>query len=151
MASIDYLSKTEEALASVVTGLSLTGTRGGDAVDVATLTGLDDDAATIPAVVCIAQSAPSEIVLHTGNREVPFSIEIRTNLNDETLAVHRARVATVADSIYRDDIAATLSAAVSEYYVFDVRSDGGLTEEINGETVTTSIRGIAVCCCSDLV
>jgi hypothetical protein len=146
----DLLSKLEAALKSLVDALALTGTRGSTAnVAVGVLTGLDDDAVSLPKIVCHAEDTTEEVVRHTGNFRVRCHLHIYSHSADETLAVHRNRVARVIDAIHMDNIAAQLSAAVADFYVFDAHFMGPSADP-EGNAFHTDLEFTVVCCASDL-
>jgi len=145
----DVLSKLEAALASLTSALSLTGTLGTAAVSVAVRTGLDDDESLLPRVTCQAEESTEEAVRDTGNDRIKAWVHVHSHAEDETLATHRARVATVQDAIRMDDIAAQLTAAVSDFHCFDVQFIGP-QHDPDGNTFHTALELSAVCCPSDL-
>lgn len=146
----DLLSKLEAALASVITPLALTGTRGSTAgIAVAVLTGLDDDTATLPRVVCLAKDSTEEAVRDSGIFKVACSVHVFTHSSDETLAVHRERVASVGDAIMTDDRAAVLSAAVDDFHCYDLQM-GGVSAEPDENCFHTAFDFTAVCMASDV-
>lgn len=145
----DILSKLEAALASVVSALTLSGTRGTETVSVAVRTGLDDDAAVLPRVTCQAEESSEEVVKDTGNDRVRCMVHVHTHSGDESLATHRERVATVCDALRMDDIAAQLSASVADFYCFDVQFIGPQHDPA-GNTFHTALEFSAVCCPCDL-
>lgn len=145
----DLLSKLESALASALSGLTLAGTRGGAAVTVPITTGLDDESATKPRVTVSAQETEDEIFQGIGTFRVPAAIHIHSHSGEETLATHRARVATVADAVMASDIAATLAAAHTDFHCYDVIFNG-LSASPTDNAFHTTINITAVCCCATL-
>lgn len=145
----DVLSKLEAALAALISALTLDGARGTEPVSVAVRTGLEDDEALLPRVTCQAEEATEEAVKDTGNDRVRAWVHIHSHSGDETLAVHRARVATVIDALRMDDIAAQLTAAVDDFYCFDVQFIGP-QHDPSGNTFHTALELSVVCCPSDL-
>lgn len=145
----DVLSKLEAALASVVSALTLAGTRGTETVSVAVRTGLDDDDALLPRVTCQADEATEEAVRDTGNDRVRAFVHVHSHSGDETLAAHRERVATVIDALRMDDISAQLTAAVTDFHCFDVQFIGPQHDPA-GNTFHTALELSVVCCPSDL-
>jgi hypothetical protein len=145
----DLLSKLEAALASLVSALSLTGTRGTESVSLTVNTGLDDDAAALPRATCHADDTTEEAVQDTGNFRIRAFVHVHTHSGDESLAVHRTRVATIQDAIMQDDIAAQLSAAVADFYCFEARFVGPQADP-DGDAFHTALELSVVCCASDL-
>lgn len=145
----DLLSKLEAAEKSVIDALALTGTRAGDAVDLTVNTGLDDSDLLRPCAICQAEDTTEEAVRDSGNFRVKTRIRIQSHSTDEDLAIHRARVGAIADAFHRDDIAATLTAALADFHVFDVEFLG-LTADPEGDSFQTDIELTVVCCGMDL-
>ena len=145
----DILSKLEAALASVVSALALTGTLGADSVSVSVVTGLLDSTTTLPRVVCSAKDSTEEVVRDSGLFKVSCSVHIYTHTGDETLAVHRERVATVSDALMTDDRAAVLSAAVDDFHCYDLQMLG-TSAEPDENCLHTAIEFVAVCQCADV-
>lgn len=145
----DLCSKVEQAFASIISALTLAGVRGTETVSVSVRTGLDDDEMLMPAVVCSAGDSTEEAVRYTGNCRVKCMVHVYTQSGDESLTVHRARVATVQDAIWQDDIADQLSAAVGDFYVFDVEFVGP-QQDPDGNSFHTALEMVVVCCPSDL-
>lgn len=145
----DLLGKLEAALAAVVSALTLNGTRGTETVSVAVRTGMDDDSASLPRITCHAIESGEEAVKDSGNDRVRALVHVHSHSGDETLAIHRERVATVLDAIRMDDIAAQLSSAVSDFYCFDVQFVGP-QHDVADNTFHTALEFSVVCCPSDL-
>lgn len=146
----DLLSKLEAALKVPLDALALTGTRGtNSAAAVSILTGLDDDAAALPRVVAYAQDSPEETVRDSGIFAVRVQLHIFSHSADETLAVHRARVATVIDAVMTTDRADVLSAAVADFHCYDLQ-DLGPAAEPTGHAFHTVREFLAICCATDL-
>lgn len=125
MADSDLTSKAEAALMSVTTALSL-----GATIDVRT--GMDDDALEKGAnVIHSVEETSDEVPLDSGNFICSGRITVNSSAHDYTLAEHRARVATVFDAFMSDALAATLSAAVSDFYVLAIyrRQKGKIVKE----------------------
>lgn len=112
--------KVEESMAEVVGALTLDVYSGDSPATAVTVnTGMDDEAAALPLVTCAIVSGGEEWVRGTGNMESKVAVRIVSSGNI-TLAEHRTRCATVLDAFMADDIAATLSAAIDDFHVFQV-------------------------------
>jgi hypothetical protein len=145
----DPISNGEEAFKALVDALALTGTRGTAAVDVAVLTGQEDDQKTVPRVVCAVEPGGREVVQDTGNFEHRGFIEIVTNSTDESRAAHKTRVDAVIAALHMDTIAAQLSAAVTPYHCFQVRWQSPAPQN-DGVMLITRLPFEIVHCCTDL-
>lgn len=123
MASNDLTSKAEAAMKSVVDALALTG--------VTSNTGQDDDTLALPNVICSVEQTGEEVPIGSGNFVLTGRATVNSSADDETLAAHRARVATVFDAFMADNIGATLSAAVTDFYAYEPwgRGQGKITKE----------------------
>ncbi len=146
----DLNSKLEAALAAEISALTLSGTRGSESVDVAVRTGLDDDELLVPRVTCQCNDTAEEAVRGTGIFRLRAAVHVHSHSSDETLAVHRERVATVIDAIMQSDIASQLTANVSDFHCYDVNFDGH-EQGTEGNLMHTVLNVEAVCCGSDLV
>lgn len=111
----DLFSKVEEALKVVVDAAGLDS-------GVTVNTGLDDDNIQAPYVLCGAVGSSGEVVTDTATHEIQAQVIVASSADDgdTPLATHRAFVQTVFDAILDSDIAATLTAAVSDFTVLDV-------------------------------
>ncbi len=146
----DLNSKLEAALASVISALALTGTRGTETgVAVAVLTGLDDDTATLPRVVCVAGDTTEEVVRDSGLYRVTCAVHVFSHSADESLAVHRARVAAVGDALLTDDRADVVSAAVADFHCYELKSEGQ-SQDKDEQCFHTTFELTAVCQPSDV-
>lgn len=146
----DLLSKVEAAYKSVIDALALTGKRGSeDGVAVTVLTGLDDETAELPKVICAAQDTAEEVHYNTGILRLTVQIHVISHSADESLAIHRARLAAVADAVMTDDRAAVLSAAVDDFHCYDVHWLG-LSADPDGNSFHTIAELSAVCCGADV-
>lgn len=113
--------KLESAMKAVVDALTLSAYTGEDSVGVTT--GQDDDDLPLPSVVCsVVGSAGEEVVKGTGIQRSKVVVRV-TSTATITAAQHQARSATVFDAFFNDSIAATLAAAVSDFFVYDVKFD----------------------------
>ena len=144
MAYNDVLGKCEDALATIITALALTGERAGDAVDVEVVTGAEDEERQTPFVCLQADDTQEEVVKGTGIYRVLARAIIESN-EGETLLTHRARVASAADALMVDDIATQLSSAVEDFHVYDV-SFTGQKANIDGNSLKTMVEMTVVCC-----
>lgn len=141
MAYNDVLSKAEEAMKSVVDGLGLTG--------VTVNTGMDDTTLEAPYVVCSASGAEEEVVRHTGILRVNCSIRVCSLADAEDLATHRTRVATVFDALRYSDVADTLSAAASDFHVFESSESG--RESVTEDRKIMDILNLDLVCCGSSI
>jgi 3-phosphoglycerate kinase len=118
----DLTSKAEAARQSVVDALALTG--------VTVNTGQDDDTLALPNVICSVEQGNEEVI-GLGNFRLVARVTVNSSSDDNTLAEHRTRVATVFDAFINDAIHTTLSAAVSGFYAYEIweRRQGKLVKE----------------------
>lgn len=124
---LDILEKTEAAMQSVVDALALSG--------VASLTGSDDATKSTPCVISIAESCDGEQPQFSGNHTVHCRVTVVTQAADfPGLSTHRARAATVFDAFSNDGLAASMSAAVTDYYVYPSSLTVGGYSKDNTET-----------------
>jgi len=141
MGANDLESKVEEALASVVTAQALSGLN--------VHTGLDEDNLNVPYVICMCAGQGEEVLRDSGTFKLEAVVKVVSSADDETLAEHRSRLATVRDSIMDSGIAATLTAAVSEFHVYDVEL-AGLGAEFEDRKYSNSLELNVTCCASDI-
>lgn len=146
---LDHIGKGESAFKSLVDALTLTGTRAGESVSVASLTGQEDDQKTVPRVTCSIEEDGEEIVRKSGIYRNQGQIEIVSNLSDETREIHQTRVKTVMDVLIYDTLESLLSAAVTDYHVYEVVWRGPRHETDENSTRTIYPFEI-VHCCTDL-
>lgn len=146
----DPISSGEEAFKALVDALALTGTRGTTAVDVAVLTGQEDEQKMAPRVVCAVEQGGTEVVIGTGNFEHKGYIDVITNPADESRAIHKARVQAVVNALQMDDIATQLSGAIADYHCFQVRWAASDAMQ-DGTHLITRLPFEIVHCCTDLV
>jgi hypothetical protein len=145
----DPISSGEEAFKALVGALALTGTRGTAAVDVAILTGQEDDQKVVPRVVCAVEPGGREVVLGTGNYEHRGFIEVVTNATDESRDIHKTRVQAVINALQVDDIEAQLYTAIADYHCFQVRWQSPAPQN-DGVNLITRLPFEIVHCCTDL-
>lgn len=146
----DAISTGEEAFKALVDALALTGTRGTTAVDVAVLTGQEDDQRATPRIVCAIEQGGTEVVLGTGNWEHRGYIEIVTNPADESRAIHKARVQAVINALQMSDIESQLYTAVADYHCFQVRWSAADAQQ-DGTHLITRLPFDIVHCATDLI
>jgi hypothetical protein len=124
-------TKAEEALKTLIDALTLQDvTTLGGASSSHVFTGVDGDTLTLPAVVCLAdgQWQEPETMQNTGNLRGQLLARVRTNANDTDGASvaaresHIARVTAIRNGIFVSDLAAQLSAAVTQFYCIGVIS-----------------------------
>lgn len=147
----DPISNGEEAFKALVDALALTGKRGtAEGVAVTVATGQEDEQRLTPRVVCAILQGGREVVLGTGNFEQRGYIEIVTNPEDESRAIHKARVEAVTNALHMDDIEAQLYSAVDDYYCFQVRWQSPEPQQ-DGVHLITRLPFEIVHCCTSLV
>lgn len=116
--------KLEEAMKTVVESVTLAVTSAEAAIDrttVAVLTGMDDDDIELPFVACAVVGAGEEIVIGTGIVRSTVRVSVHSSAQEVTLAEQRARAAAVFDAFFQDAIRTTLSDAVDDFHVWDVK------------------------------
>lgn len=117
-------------------------------------TGLSFDDIGVPNVVFSCESVGEEAVKGTGIFYCRGSVSVASHAKDATLAGHRDRVAKARDIFLDSAIAATLSAALSDFHCYDVRKhemrrDIEQREKV-GAVVRNTLSFEAVCCGSDI-
>lgn len=145
---LDLASKFEAALKSVVDALSLTDSA---SAAVPCFTGLDDDNHATPCVVVKCDPGQEEVP-DSGVDRVTCFVKVYTRMGGdkgETLAQHRTRTATVFDAMRQDNLAATLSAAVSDFYVYDIWKTNETPDQTE-KCLVNILQLEAVGCASDL-
>lgn len=148
MAFNDPIGKGEAALVSIVSALTLNGTRGGETVALEVHPGRETGEKLAPFVACVINDGGEEVVKGTGIWRNSGHIEVATLLDETNETEHAELFRTVADSVVTNSIAADLSSAVSDYHVYDVTFQAP-TSENDGHT-TTRLPFQIVHCCSDL-
>jgi len=144
----DLTSKVEESLKSVVDALSLLDSA---SASVPCFTGTDDDDHQTPCVLVHAMQSNEE-PLDTGNFHFKCLIHVQTRIggdSGETLAQHRTRCAKVFDEFIASDANSTLSAAVSDFYVYDVTNEGFSSSQADS-TVVNTLQIDVLACASDI-
>lgn len=126
----DLFAKLEARIKAVVDGLGL-------ASGVTVNTGSSADTLEPPYVMCAVEAAPQEVHHNVNVWEVSAKVSVGTNADDETLATHRARVATVFDAFRQDNLASTLSDATEGVGVQFVHSTTLESEQLEREWVDT--------------
>jgi hypothetical protein len=152
MAVSDLESKVEAAFVSVLSGsATLTG------LGLTFLRGVESEEQVLPCVVCHCQGGTEE-PQNYGNYFQDVSIWIKTKLTkadpsnptEDRTAAHRALVAPVRDLLSTDDLAAQLSDAVSDFYVFDPVVNGSTQNTVEGDTAKTLKQFKVYCCSADI-
>jgi len=111
----DILSKCEAAMKSLIDALAVSG--------LTVNTGIEDDELAAPYAICYADSS-DEIVRGTGLLTASMAISVVSMADIDSLATHRARVATIFDGIRQSDAHETLSAAVTDFHCYEVVETG---------------------------
>lgn len=113
MAYSDLLNKIESAFATVVTSAGVTGLN--------VYTHQDDETQALPKAIVRAERFQErfETGLY-GNFQGVVGVRIVTNADDTTESAHRDIVATVFDKLSMDDLAATVSAAETDFTLIGV-------------------------------
>ena len=143
MAYNDLNSKLEEAMKSLVDALAL--------ADVTVNTGATKSDLATPYVICSAPGGgqEEENLKGTGIYRHEANVMVATSLDDDTIAEHRARVASVFDTFRDSAITTSLSDAVDDFHVYDVDfMDSPMEEE--ERKVTNTLAMEIVCCASDI-
>jgi len=148
MAYNDILGKAEEALASIIEALALTGERAGDAVDVDIVTGVEDEERRTPFVALQVDDTQDEVVKGTGIFRVHGRAIIESN-EGETLSAHRERVGAVCDALMYDDIAEQLSAAVADFHCYEMKWLGSKSS-VDGNSMRSMFEFQLVACCATI-
>lgn len=135
-------SKAEEAAATHAATLTLTGSP--------TITkGRDDASKNAEALVYFTATVQEEEPIGTGNYFVTLSAVIKSiAANGET--GHNTRVAEIGDMMSDDGLAATLSAAVSDFYCFAALELNGSGPEVEGDYLTETISRRLYACSRDI-
>jgi len=136
----DLASKVEEACLAVVTATG---------ASVTLNAGLTVDELLTPYCVCACVSAGEEVVRNTGIYRVSVQIMVVSSADDSTLANHRSLVATIFDAFQYDTVEATLSAAVSDFHVYDVFYNG-FESSVEERKLINQLNVDMVCCASDI-
>lgn len=111
-------------------------------------TGIDDDTLTLPAAIIIAEQG-EEYPLYTGNYRMRFTVRVRSNSDDTTLAAHRALAAQVFDLIKIDSLAADLSAAADDFTCIGVGA-ATLAQTREDRSWVSEMSVAAYCCPQEL-
>lgn len=113
--------KLEAALVAVAAGVSVNIYSGdAPATAVAIRTGQDDEELGLPSVVCEVVESGPEVVKDTGIYQSTVVIRA-TSSGNVTLAEHRARAGAIFDAFKQTTIAATLAAAVDDFFCYEVK------------------------------
>ena len=142
MAYSDVLNKTEEAIASVITDLGITG--------LSVLTKLDDAEQALPKVIVKCGTFNE---LHGQRLDGDFrgavAVRIVSNADDTTLAAHRDRAATIIDALSRDDLHTTASAAIEDFTM--IAADEMIHDHsVEDRSFVTEFARVVVVCGSDV-
>lgn len=144
----DPIGKGEAAFVSLVSALTLTGTRGGEEVALEVHPGRETGQKEAPHVACIIDGGGDELVKGTGIFRHSGHIDVATLFDENTETEHGVLAKTVADALITDSIAADLSSAVADYHVYDVTF--GSPQSENSGHVITRLPFQITHCCSDL-
>ena len=140
----DLNTKLEEAIKSVVDGLTIAGVTEAN-------TGMDDDDLNAPYVICSVPSSGEEEVHMIGYFRFSGMVKVASSQDDDSLAAHRTRVATVRDELMDTGLAETLSAAVSGLHVpYGGVYFMGLTEETSNRKLISTLELDILSCGSDV-
>ena len=119
-----------------------------DITGVNQLQGQNDGAKELPyAIASVGEG--NEEPLDTGNFMLPVTIQVENNADDTTEAVHRDRLAKIADLFIASDLASLLSGYVTDFHCIAVHSFGQAERIADGKWVN-EISFTAYCCGSDL-
>jgi hypothetical protein len=140
MAYSDITCKLEAALKVVADSVGLSG--------VTVNTGVEEEGLALPYIICAADGSQEEI-LGTGIFRCTGRVTVASSADDSTLASHRANVSAVFDAFMDSDIAATLSTAVDDFYVYKVMP-GAMPSTTENRQLKNSLEMEIVCCASDI-
>lgn len=143
MAYNDLNSKLEEAMKSVVDDLAL--------ASVTVNAGATTEDLATPYVVCACSAGGTEAenLKGTGIYVHTATVTVTSSLDDDTMVTHRSRVASVFDAFRDNDIATTLSSAVSDFHCYDVLFRASPMDE-SERKVSNILEMEVVCCASDI-
>lgn len=136
------MSKVEAAFQTVIGDLGLTG--------VTVNTGVDDDDLPVPYVVVTAVSMDEEEIKDTAVAPVTVEIMVVSSADDDSLADHRSRCASVFGEVVNTGIEAALSAAVDDFYVYEV-DQAGRESDPEDSKLKNTLTLTVVCCPMDIV
>lgn len=138
MAENDFFAKLEARLKAVVDAIGL---------DSSVTVSAGSSAGTLepPFVICAARETSGEVFLDSSIYEVTAAVVVGTNMDDETLATHRARVAEVFDAFRQSGIAATLSDETEGIYVYQVHSPSFESEQEERELMDVLTFTVVAC------
>ena len=133
--------KVQDAIQSVVESVGLSG--------VAVNTGTDEADLAVPYVICSCNGSSGEMVPFSGNFKMNAAVKIVSSADDSTRAEHDARMYSVYDALIADGIAATLTAAVTDFHVFNV-AFVRISEDVEDRKFISMLEMEVVCCGTDL-
>ena len=135
-------TKLETALVAVVNAVGLVG--------VAVSGGMSSATLSRPSVVCHVSDSAVEEIKDTAIFRFKAGIIVRSSPDDGLdITVAKARVGQIADAFLDSSIAATLSAAVSDFYVYDV-SYSGWQHGTDERDWSTTLEIEVLCCGTDI-
>ena len=100
-------------------------------------------------MVACSESTPDMPGQIDGVFVCPARLEVYTHRHDEPGETHAERTATVRDALIKDDIADTLSDAVSDFHCFYLRNHTLATENDGTHSISTLTLEL-ICAASDL-
>lgn len=102
---------------------------------------------TIPAVLCICETAGDEVEKNTGVKTCRTIVEVRSAGTD--LTTHRSIVGGVNDLVQMDDIATSLTTNGDNFHCYDVTFVA--TRELEEEQMFVTRIELDVVCCAATV
>jgi hypothetical protein len=147
-------SLTSKLSAAIVKVLFDAGIKpGGSTLDIQVNTVLDDAEQSLPCVVC-ESTRGSEAPQASGNYTLTARVSIHSpgdqGGNEDPVADHDARVSAVLNVLNVDNLATLLSAAVTDFTVFDPVTDRALGPDIHGRAFVDTFEFRAYCCPADI-
>jgi hypothetical protein len=135
----DILFKVEDAIVAVIDQLNIT--------DLEVHAGGDNDKLEFPYVTVVAEVGETRQPLR-GNFGVQAVIDIHTSADDASRAQRIAMVKTIGDALWTDDIAATLTNAVSDFTAMGV-NHGNHSQGVSGRGHIYTMKLMIACKASD--
>src|SRR3990172_4738862 len=120
---------------SVVDALGLSG--------VTVNTGVEEEGLALPYVICSADGMQEELI-GSGIFRLAATVAVASSADDSTLLNHRAIVNQVFDAFLQSDIDATLSAAVNDFFVYQVLP-GGMPSSVENRQLRNNLQMEVVC------
>lgn len=135
-------SKLEAACVAVASAIGLSGT--------VVAGGMADGTLSHPAIVCSVQEGSQEEIRDSGIFRFRVSITTKSSPDDGTdITIHQSRMGQVADAFLDSDIAATLSAQVPDFHVYDVQFSGWVSDR-EDRSWLVGLELDVLCCATDI-